>query len=88
MILQNKKRLILTSLVILLPMAVGLLVWEKLPQVEEGWNPSLFAVFGPSLTMLAARSAFWQPALTAPMTTGTTRFRAWCCGSAPCCPCS
>ncbi|MBQ8834313.1 MAG: SdpI family protein [Oscillospiraceae bacterium] len=54
MILQNKKRLILTSLVILLPMAVGLLVWEKLPQVEEGWNPSLFAVFGPSLTMLAA----------------------------------
>ena len=31
----NKKTLILTSIVILLPILVGMLLWNKLP--DEGW---------------------------------------------------
>ena len=56
MIRENKKKLILTSIVILLPILIGLLLWNKLPdkvpthwnaQGEvDGWSSKAFAVFG------------------------------------------
>lgn len=56
MIRENKKKLILTSIVILLPILIGLILWNKLPdQVPthwnaqgevDGWSSKAFAVFG------------------------------------------
>ena len=56
MIRENKKKLILTSIVILLPILIGLMLWNKLPdQVPthwnaqgevDGWSGKIFAVFG------------------------------------------
>lgn len=54
MILKNKRLLIVTSILTLAPMLVGLLLWDQLPQVEEGWNPSPFFAFAPALAFLAA----------------------------------
>jgi len=55
MIKKNKSTLILTSIIILIPMLVGLLLWGKLPdQVPthwnvdgeiDGWSSKAFAVF-------------------------------------------
>lgn len=55
MIKQNIKRLILTSLVMLIPMVIGLLLWNKLPEKIpshwdingniDGWSSKPFAVF-------------------------------------------
>lgn len=63
MLLKNKKTLTLTSLVILLPLVVGVLLWNRLPrEMTIQWNfngqPSDtasrgFVVFGMPLTMLA-----------------------------------
>lgn len=60
---KNKWKLLLTSLMILIPMVVGLLLWEKLPQsipthwnVEgevDGWANKAVAVFGMPLFILA-----------------------------------
>ena len=62
MIKQNKKILILTTLVMLIPMAVGLLLWNKLPEQvpshwdingnADGWSSRAGAVLGfPSLLL-------------------------------------
>lgn len=56
MIRENKKKLILTSIIILLPILIGLILWNKLPDklpthwnaegVVDGWSSKAFAVFG------------------------------------------
>ena len=52
---QYKKTLIITSLILLIPIAVGLLLWNQLPDVipthwgingeVDGWSSKPFAVF-------------------------------------------
>lgn len=59
----NKKTIILTSIIILLPIVFGLVMWNKLPDpmpthfgadgVADGWSSKSFAVFGLPLVMLA-----------------------------------
>ena len=61
---DKKKQLIFSSLAILLPIAVGLLLWDRLPDTltthwgidgqADGWSSLPFAVFVPPLLMLAA----------------------------------
>ena len=56
MIRENKKKLIITSIIILVPIIIGLILWNKLPDkipthwnaVGEvnGWSSKAFAVFG------------------------------------------
>lgn len=56
MMKENKKKLILTSIIIILPILVGLILWNKLPDklptrwnaegVVIGWSSKAFAVFG------------------------------------------
>ena len=63
MICKNKKTLILTSLLTLLPMAVGLLLWNRLPShmathwgpggQADGWTGRMVAVICLPLIMLA-----------------------------------
>ena len=62
MIKKNLKTMIFTSIVILAPIVVGLVLWDKLPAemathfnengVADGWSPKAFAVFGLPLFML------------------------------------
>lgn len=63
MIKKNLKTMILTSVVILAPIVVGLILWDKLPAqmathfdangVADDWSPKEFAVFGLPLLLLA-----------------------------------
>ena len=56
MIKKNKGKLILTSIIILVPILIGLILWDKLPDkvpthwnaegVVDGWSSKGFAVFG------------------------------------------
>ena len=56
MIKRNKGQLILTSVIILLPVFIGLILWKRLPDkiptnwnaegVVDGWSSKGFAVFG------------------------------------------
>lgn len=56
MIKENKKKLIITSIVILVPIIIGLILWNKLPDKlpthwnsageVNGWSSKAFAVFG------------------------------------------
>ena len=56
MIKENKKKLILTSILILVPIIIGLILWNKLPDKlpthwnasgeVDGWSSKAFAVFG------------------------------------------
>ena len=56
MIKRNKGKLILTSVIILLPVFIGLILWKRLPDkipthwnaegVVDGWSSKGFAVFG------------------------------------------
>ena len=56
MIKENKKKLILTSIIIPVPIIVGLIMWNKLPDKipthwnaageVDGWSSKAFAVFG------------------------------------------
>ena len=56
MIKENKKKLILTSIIILVPIIIGLILWNKLPDKlpthwnsageVNGWSSKAFAVFG------------------------------------------
>lgn len=65
MILKNKKLLILTSLLTLLPILVGLVLWNKLPEkfathwgmdgLADGYSSLPFAVFAPPLIILAVQ---------------------------------
>ncbi len=62
MIREKKKQLIISSLLILLPILVGLLLWKKLPEMltthwgldgqPDGWSSLPFAVFFPPILML------------------------------------
>ena len=59
---QYKKTLIITSLILLIPVAVGLLLWNQLPDVipthwgingeVDGWSSKPFAVFGLPLLLV------------------------------------
>ena len=63
MIKKNLKVLVITSLVILLPMVAGLILWNQLPEQmpshwnaqgeSDGWSSKPFSVFGLPLLMLA-----------------------------------
>lgn len=63
MIKKNLKVLIITSLVILLPILVGVILWNQLPEQipthwnaageVDGWSSKAFGVFGLPLMMLA-----------------------------------
>lgn len=63
MLKENRKILIITSIIILLPIIVGLVLWNRLPDqvathwgVENepnGWTSKGFTVFGMPLVMLA-----------------------------------
>ena len=65
MIKKNLKILMLTSIVIILPMLAGLLLWEQLPEQIpshwnasgeiDGWSSKPFVVFGLPLILLAAQ---------------------------------
>lgn len=64
MLKKNKGKLLLTSLVILLPIVFGLFVWDKLPEqmvthwgadgTADGWNSRSIAVFAMPIFILAA----------------------------------
>lgn len=62
MLKKNKWILLLTSVVILLPVAAGLILWDRLPDqiathfgtdnVPNGWSSKAFAIFGlPGITL-------------------------------------
>lgn len=63
MIKKNKWKLIISSIIILLPVAVGLLIWNSLPEQivthwgvsgeANGWSSKGFVVFGIPLILLA-----------------------------------
>lgn len=63
MIKKNLKVLVITSLVILLPILAGLILWNQLPEKMpshwnaageiDGWSSKPFAVFGMPLILLA-----------------------------------
>lgn len=63
MLKQNKKMLVLTSVVTLLPVLAGLLLWNKLPEqmathwgisgTADGWSGRAFAVLGVPAIVLA-----------------------------------
>ena len=62
MIKKNLKVLIVTSLIILLPILVGVILWDQLPEQMpshwnasgeiDGWSSKAFAVFGMPLILL------------------------------------
>ena len=62
MIKRNKGTLILTSVILLLPMVIGIMIWNKLPEQVpmhwnvngevDGWGSKGFVVFGFPLIML------------------------------------
>ncbi|MBQ4150577.1 MAG: SdpI family protein [Clostridia bacterium] len=62
MIKKNLKKIIFTSIVTLLPIIAGLLIWDKLPDevpthfgpdgMADGWSSKPFAVFGMPLMLL------------------------------------
>ncbi len=72
MIKKNKATLIVTSLIMLLPMLIGLILWDRLPEQVpihwnidgevDNWSSKAFAVFGIPGFMLAIH---WLCALTA-----------------------
>lgn len=63
MLKENKKKLVIASIIILLPMVVGILLWDKLPEVmathwgvngePDGFNSRAFVVFGMPLILFA-----------------------------------
>lgn len=65
MIKKNLKTLIITSIVILLPILAGIILWNQLPDPMpthwsasgeiDGWSSKSFAVFGLPLILLAAQ---------------------------------
>ena len=65
MIKKNLKVLIITSIILLLPILVGLILWNQLPEQMpthwnaagevDGWSSKAFAVFGLPLIMMAAQ---------------------------------
>lgn len=63
MLKKNKSRIIISSIIILLPMIFGLIMWDKLPDTmtthwgadgnADGFSGKVFAVFGlPAITLI------------------------------------
>lgn len=74
MIKKYKKQLIISSIAILLPILIGLILWNALPGrfathwgingEADGWSGKAFAVFAPPLSMLAVHwLCFWVTSL-------------------------
>ena len=65
MIKKNWKMLVVTSIIILLPILAGLILWDQLPEQMpihwdangevDGWSSKPFAIFGLPAIMLAAQ---------------------------------
>ena len=65
MIKRNRKVLIISSVITVLPILIGLILWDRLPEQMpthwnavgevDGWSSKPFAVFGPPLIMVAAQ---------------------------------
>ena len=65
MIKKNLKVLIITSVILLLPILAGLILWDQLPEQMpthwnasgeiDGWSSKPFAIFGLPLILLAAQ---------------------------------
>ena len=65
MIKRNLKTMIITSIIIFLPMLLGILMWDKLPEQipthwnmagqVDGWSSKPFAVFGLPAILFAAQ---------------------------------
>ena len=63
MLKENKGKIIVTSLIVLLPILAGVYFWKELPDPmathfnfdneANGWSPRVFAVFGLPLFLLA-----------------------------------
>lgn len=63
MLKKNRITLIITTVIILIPMLVGVILWERLPDMiathfgpnneADGWTGKAFTVFGVPLIMLA-----------------------------------
>lgn len=49
---EDKKWLLLTSLLTLLPIPIGVYLWSQLSAVENSWTPSIWIVLSPPITML------------------------------------
>ena len=93
MLKKNKLTLIITSLVLLIPIFIGLLLWEQLPEqipshwnIEgeiDGWSSKPFAVFGLPCIILALHWVCIIASLTDPKSTNyhPTMFRLvlWIC---------
>ena len=70
MIKQNKKLLLLTSVITLLPVFIGLFLWNQLPDSvathfglnnqPDGYSSKAFAVFGLPLILLAVHLVVWS----------------------------
>jgi len=67
--MKNKKYWLLTSLVTLLPVLIGLLLWDRLPErmpthfgidgAADGWGSKAFAVFGIPVMFLVFQLIIW-----------------------------
>ena len=63
MLKRNKKTVVVTTIITVLPMLVGLLLWNRLPEQiathfdangnPDGWSSRFVAVFGLPLILLA-----------------------------------
>ena len=64
---KNKKIILITSMITILPILAGLILWNKLPEqvathfdfngIPNGYSSRAFAVFGPYLICLCVSSA-------------------------------
>ena len=67
---ENKVRLLISSVITLLPMLFGIIFWEKLPDImtthwgadgiADGFNGKAFAVFVPTAIMFVAMAVSKQ----------------------------
>ena len=67
MLKENKRTLIITSIVTILPILIGVFLWNRLPDVmathfginneANGFSSKVFAVFGLPLLLLALECA-------------------------------
>ena len=70
MIRQNKKMILFTSVITLLPIFIGMFLWNQLPDSiathfgvnnqPDGYSSKAFAVFGLPLILLAVHLVVWS----------------------------
>ena len=70
MIRQNKKMILFTSVITLLPIFIGMFLWNQLPDSiathfgvnnqPDGYSSKAFAVFGLQLILLAVHLVVWS----------------------------